>query len=140
MEEYKRPEYHFVRNPGGLSGSELAKLSDDELSRHLSGDSYQREKKNYRIKSGYIIREIAGEYAIVPAGTECEALPENTVTAPDSSAVFIWKSFEQPSTLEDVVIRGMLEYGVAEDKMRSSVERFAADALECKILEEVNKL
>ena len=58
MKEYKRPEYHFVRNPGGLSGSELAKLSDDELSRYLSGDSYQREKKKYRIKSGYILREI----------------------------------------------------------------------------------
>lgn len=140
MKDYKSPEYHFVRNPGGLSGSELAKLSDDELSRYLSGDSYQREKKKYRIKSGYILREIAGEYAIVPAGSESESPLENTVMAPNGSAVFIWKSFEQPSTLEDVVIQGMLEYGMTEDRMRRLVESFVADALECKILEEVNKL
>ncbi|MDY4583512.1 MAG: PqqD family protein, partial [Candidatus Faecousia sp.] len=118
MKEYKSPEYHFVRNPGGLSGSELAKLSDDELSRYLSGDSYQREKKKYRIKSGYILREIAGEYAIVPAGAESDSPLENTVMAPNGSAVFIWKHFEEPSTLEDVVVQGMLEYDVTEDRMR----------------------
>ena len=140
MKEYKSPEYHFVRNPGGLSGSELAKLSDDELSRYLSGDSYQREKKKYRIKSGYILRKIAGEYAIVCAGAGRENPLENMAMTPNGSAVFIWKNFEQPSTMEDVVIRGMLEYDVTEDRMRRSVERFVADALECKILEEVDKL
>lgn len=137
MKEYKSPEYHFVRNPGGLSGSELAKLSDDELSRYLSGDSYQREKKKYRIKSGYILREIAGEYAIVPAGAESDSPLENTVMAPNGSAVFIWKHFEEPSTLEDVVVQGMLEYDVTEDRMRRSVENFVTDALNYKILEEV---
>ena len=137
MKEYKSPEYHFVRNLGGLSGSELAKLSDDELSRYLSGDSYQREKKKYRIKPGYILREIAGEYAIVPAGAENKSLLENTVMAPNGSAVFIWKHFEEPSTLEDVVVQGMLEYDVTEDRMRRSVENFVTDALNYKILEEV---
>ena len=137
MKEYKSPEYHFVRNPGGLSGSELAKLSDDELSRYLSGDSYQREKKKYRIKPGYILREIAGEYVIVPVGAESESPLENTVMAPNGSAVFIWKHFEEPSTLEDVVVQGMLEYDVTEDRMRRSVENFVTDALNYKILEEV---
>ena len=136
MKEYKSPEYHFVRNPGGLSGSELAKLSDDELSRYLSGDSYQREKKKYRIKPGYILREIAGEYVIVPVGAESESPLENTVMAPNGSAVFIWKHFEEPSTLEDVVVQGMLEYDVTEDRMRRSVENFVTDALNYKILEE----
>lgn len=138
MKEYKSPEFHFVRNPGGLSGNELAKLSDDELSRHLNDDSYQWEKKKYLIKSGYILRKIAGEYAIVPAGAENESPLENTVMAPNSSAVFIWKSFEQPSTLEDVVIQGMLEYEVEEETIRRSVKRFVKEMLEYKILEEVD--
>ena len=137
MKEYKSPEYHFVRNPGGLSGSELAKLSDDELSRYLSGDSYQREKKKYRIKSGYILREIAGEYVIVPVGAESESPLENTVMAPNGSAVFIWKHFEEPSTLEDVVVQGMLEYEVEEETIRRSIKRFINEMLEYQILEEV---
>ena len=135
MGEYKRPE--SVRNPGGLSGNELAKLSDDGPSRYLHDDSYQREKKKYRIKPGYILREIAGEYAIVPAGAESDSPLENTVMAPNGSAVFIWKHFEEPSTLEDVVVQGMLEYDVTEDRMRRSVENFVTDALNYKILEEV---
>ena len=136
MKEYKKPEFHFVRNPGGLSGDELAKLSDDELSRYLKDDRYQLEKKKYRIRPDFILREIAGEYAIVPVGTESGNPLENTVMAPNGSAVFIWKNFEQPSTLEDVVIRGMLEYDVAEERMRRSVENFVIDALNYKILEE----
>lgn len=136
MKEYKSPEYHFVRNPGGLSGSELAKLSEDELSRYLSGDSYQREKKKYRIKPGYILREIAGEYAIVPAGAESESPLENTVMAPNGSAVFIWKSFEQASTIEDVMIKCLLEYDVTEEVLRKELTIFVTEALEYKILEE----
>ena len=134
MGEYKRPE--SVRNPGGLSGNELAKLSDDGPSRYLHDDSYQREKKKYRIKPGYILREIAGEYVIVPVGAESKSPLENTVMAPNGSAVFIWKHFEEPSTLEDVVVQGMLEYDVTEDRMRRSVENFVTDALNYKILEE----
>ena len=138
MKEYKRPEYHFVRNPGGLSGGELVKLSDDELSRYLNSGSYLQEKKKYQIRPDFILREIAGEYAIVPVGTGNGNPLENTVMAPNGSAVFIWKSFEQPSTLGDVVVRGMLEYDVAEDILRRSVENFVADALDYKILEEVS--
>ena len=138
MKEYKRPEYHFVRNPGGLSGSELAKLSDDELSRYLKDNRYLQEKKKYRIRDGYILREIAGEYAIVPAGAGSESPLENTVMSPNGSAVFIWKNFEQPSTLEDVVIQGMLEYEAEEDTIRRSIKRFIKEMLEYKILEEVD--
>lgn len=74
---------------------------------------------------------------IVPAGAESKSPLENTVMAPNGSAVFIWKHFEEPSTLEDVVVQGMLEYDVTEDRMRRSVENFVTDALNYKILEEV---
>ena len=136
MKEYKRPEFHFVRNPGGLSGDELAKLSDDDLSRYLKEDSYLQEKKKYRIKPDFILREIAGEYAIVPIGSD--SMFSNAVMAPNDSAVFLWKAFEQPSTIQDTVAKGMLEYEVAEDTIRRSIERFVKEMLEYKILEEVD--
>ena len=63
---------------------------------------------------------------------------ENTVMAPNGSAVFIWKSFEQPSTLEDVVIQGIMEYEVEEETIRRSIKRFIKEMLEYKILEEVD--
>ena len=135
VKRYKKPEYHFVRNNGGLSGDEIAKLSEDELAEYFSRDSFREQKKKYRIKSGYILREIAGEYAIVPVDTE--SVFSNAVMAPNDSAVFLWKAFEQPSTIEDVVRKGLQEYDVTEDVIRNSTEHFIEESLKYKILEEV---
>lgn len=137
MNTYKKPELHFDGNPGELSGDEIEKLPDEELSKYLSRDSFQQKKKKYRISQGYLLREIAGEYAIVPVAAETESPLENTVMVPNDSAVFIWKSFEEPSTVDDVVSRGMQEYDIEESALRKAVERFVKESLEYKILEEV---
>lgn len=135
MKQYKKPEFHFVRNTGGLSGDKIAKLSDDELTEYLGKDSYAKEKKKYRIKPGFILREIAGEYTIIPV--DDESLIGNAMMAPNHSAVFLWKAFEQPSTIQDVVVQGMQEYDVTEETIRNSTEHFVKESLEYKILEEV---
>lgn len=137
MRKYKKPEFHFIRNSGGLSDEEIVKLSDDQLTQYLKQDSMLQEKKRYRVKSDFILREIAGEYAIVPIGSD--SMFSNAVMAPNDSAVFLWKAFEQPSTIQDTVAKGMLEYEVAEDTIRRSIERFVKEMLEYKILEEVDQ-
>lgn len=95
-------------------------------------------RKRYRISPGYLLREIAGEYAIVPVAAGADSPLENTVMAPNDTAVFLWKSFEQPSTIEDVVARGLLEYQVEENRLRSAVEKFVAESMAYRILEEVD--
>ena len=136
MEKYINTEYHFVRNSGGLSGKELAKLSDDELAEYLRQDSILQEKKKYRINPDFILREIAGEYTIIP--TSGDNVFSNAVMAPNGTAVFLWEAFQQPSTIQDVVVEGMLEYEVTEDIIRKSIEHFVKEMLEYKILEEVD--
>ena len=136
MERYINTEYHFVRNSGGLSGKELAKLSDDELAEYLRQDSILQEKKKYRINPDFILREIAGEYTIIPIGGD--NVFSNAVMAPNGTAVFLWEAFQQPSTIQDVVVEGMLEYEVTEDIIRKSIEHFVKEMLEYKILEEVD--
>ena len=136
MEKYVNTEYHFVRNSGGLSGKELAKLSDDELAEYLRQDSILQEKKKYRINPDFILREIAGEYTIIPI--DGDNVFSNAVMAPNGTAVFLWEAFQQPSTIQDVVVEGMLEYEVTEDIIRKSIEHFVKEMLEYKILEEVD--
>ena len=135
MKEYKRPEFHFVRNPGGLSGNELARLSDDELSRYLKDNRYLQEKKKYRIKPDFILREIAGEYAIVPVGSDNAF--SNAMMAPNHTAVFLWKEFEHASTIQDVVIHAMEQYDTEEERIRESVDKFVKESLKYQVLEEV---
>lgn len=136
MDKYINTEYHFVRNSGGLSGKELAKLSDGELAEYLRQDSILQEKKKYRINPDFILREIAGEYTIIPTGGD--NVFSNAVMAPNGTAVFLWEAFQQPSTIQDVVVEGMMEYEVTEDIIRKSIEHFVKEMLEYKILEEVD--
>ena len=70
VQKFQKPEYHFVRNSGGLYGRTFTELSDDSLAEYLRQDSMLKEKKRYRISSEFILREIAGEYAIVPLDAE----------------------------------------------------------------------
>ena len=135
MEKYVNTEYHFVRNSGGLSGKELAKLSDDELAEYLRQDSILQEKKKYRINPDFILREIAGEYTIIPTGGN--NVFSNAVMAPNETAVFLWKAFQQPSTIQDVVVEAMQKYDATEEQIYNSISNFVKQSLEFKVLEEV---
>lgn len=135
MEKYVNTEYHFVRNSGGLSGKELAKLSDDELAEYLRQDSILQEKKKYRINPDFILREIAGEYTIIPIGSD--NVFSNAVMAPNETAVFLWEAFQQPSTIQDVVVEAMQKYDATEEQIYKSISNFVKQSLEFKVLEEV---
>lgn len=135
MEKYINTECHFVRNSGGLSGKELAKLSDDELAEYLRQDSILQEKKKYRINPDFILREIAGEYTIIPIGGD--NVFSNAVMAPNGTAVFLWEAFQQPSTIQDVVVEAMQKYDVTEEQIYKSISNFVKQSLEFKVLEEV---
>lgn len=135
VEKYVNTEYHFVRNSGGLSGKELAKLSDDELAEYLRQDSILQEKKKYRINPDFILREIAGEYTIIPIGGD--NVFSNAVMAPNGTAVFLWEAFQQPSTIQDVVVEAMQKYDVTEEQIYKSISNFVKQSLEFKVLEEV---
>lgn len=135
MEKYINTEYHFVRNSGGLSGKELAKLSDDELAEYLRQDSILQEKKKYRINPDFILREIAGEYTIIPIGSD--NVFSNAVMAPNGTAVFLWEAFQQPSTIQDVAVEAMQKYDVTEEQIYKSISNFVKQSLEFKVLEEV---
>ena len=135
MEKYVNTESHFVRNSGGLSGKELAKLSDDELAEYLRQDSILQEKKKYRINPDFILREIAGEYTIIPTGGD--NVFSNAVMAPNGTAVFLWEAFQQPSTIQDVVVEAMQKYDATEEQIYNSISNFVKQSLEFKVLEEV---
>ena len=93
------------------------------------------EKKKYQINPDYILRQIGGEYAIIPVGTEC--LISNAVMTPNESAVFLWKAFQQPSTEDDVVKKVMQEYDGVPEIIRRDVHCFLVQAYNCQILREV---
>ena len=51
-----------------ISCFSVKELSDEELEEYLKRIGYEQAKKRYRIHPDFALREIAGEYAIVPLG------------------------------------------------------------------------
>lgn len=134
MKEDNKPTHQGACDSGSRSKDDSVMISEDKQTGYAKSGDVAENKKKYRIRPQYILREIAGEYAIIPVDTDSPM--ENAVMAPNETAVFIWKCFEEPSTLGEVVARGMQEYDVAEEKLRNAVGRFVKESLEYKILEE----
>ncbi len=134
MKPYVKPEIHFVPNTGNLSGKEIANLSDEELLEYLTKNKFFEEKKKYRIKDGYLMREIAGENTIISSDPNNEM--ENGIMSPNGSASLMWEVFQKPSTKEDAVQQVVAEYNVKIEKARNAVQRFVNELLQYKVLEE----
>ena len=92
--------------------------------------------KRYRMSPDFVLREIAGEYAIIPLGEG--TVFSNTMMTPNRTAAFLWKSFSEPSTEEDVVRRVMEQFDGDEAAIRRDVKRFVTDTLKNKVLMEVD--
>lgn len=114
----------------------MLQLSDEELEEYLKRIGYEQAKKRYRIHPDFALREIAGEYAIVPLG-ETQFFT-NAMMTPNKTAAFLWQAFSEPSTEEDVVMRALERFDGAEADIRRDVERFIKESLEKQVLVEVD--
>lgn len=86
-----------------------------------------------RIEKEFILREIAGDYVIVPTGKT--ALEFNGLITVNELGGFIWKKMQQEITKEKLVSDILNEYEVEEETDRNDLEEFLHRLAECGILE-----
>lgn len=134
--EFVKPEMHFVRCEGELTGEEMLQLSDEELEEYLKRIGYEQAKKRYQIHPDFALREIAGEFAIVPLG-ETQFF-SNAMMTPNKTAAFLWQAFSEPSTEEDVVLRALERFDGEEADIRRDVEMFMKETMKRQALVEVD--
>ena len=91
----------------------------------LSVESREEEKK-YRIRPEYLLREIAGEYAIVPV--DSGGVLSNAVMVPNETAAAIWKIFQEPHTVSEAVHIVREEYEVSEETAGAAVRKFIKES------------
>lgn len=134
--KFDKPEMHYIRCEGELTGEEMLQLSDEELEEYLKRIGYEQAKKRYQIHPDFALREIAGEYAIVPLG-ETQFFT-NAMMTPNKTAAFLWQAFSEPSTEEDVVLRALERFDGEEAAIRRDVEMFMKDTMKRQVLVEVD--
>lgn len=85
-----------------------------------------------RINKEFVLREIAGDYVIIPTGQT--VLEFNGLITVNEVGVSLWNMLQQEVT-EDELVRGILEeYEVEEEVAREDIREFLDTLVNGKIL------
>lgn len=85
-----------------------------------------------RVDSGFVLREIAGDYVIIPTGKI--VLTFNGLITVNEVGVAIWNMLQNEVTFEEIVKGILEEYDVEEAVARQDVEEFLKKLEENSIL------
>ena len=85
-----------------------------------------------RVDDGFVLREIAGDYVIIPTGKT--VLDFNGMITVNEVGVSIWKMLQEETTIENIV-KGILgEYDADEETVKADVQEFLDRIKEAGIL------
>lgn len=85
-----------------------------------------------KLKDGFVLREIAGEWMAIAVGTRTAEFPG--VIALSETAAFVWKRLEEGDDLERIVTAVTEEFDVDIDTARKDTEEFIKQLCEKGLL------
>lgn len=86
-----------------------------------------------KIKNGFMIREVAGQWVVVPLGER--VVDFNGIMTLSESGALLWKALEQDTLEEDLVAEILKEYEVDKETAKNDVLEFIATLKEKNIIE-----
>ncbi len=86
-----------------------------------------------RIKEGFIVKEIAGQYVVIALGAASKIF--NGIIKLNDSGKFIWDKLSGGAEAEDIVDAMLEEYDVDRETATADVEKFVAELKGANILE-----
>jgi len=96
----------------------------------------------YRIKNGYMVRNIADEWIILP--TDNASHDFNGMMLINESGAFIWKELEDGNDKEALINALFMEYNVDRETAEKDIEEFLNTLSNCGLLldnnEDINEL
>jgi hypothetical protein len=85
-----------------------------------------------KIKDGYLLREVAGNYIVVAVG---EAVKEfNGVINLNDTGAFLWRILQDGATEEELLNALLTEYEVEKELAEKDVKAFVAKLTEAKLV------
>ena len=85
-----------------------------------------------RVDDGFVLREIAGDYVIIPTGKT--VLDFNGMVTVNEVGVSIWKMLQEETTFENIVQGILDEYDADEETVKADVQEFLDRIKEAGIL------
>lgn len=88
----------------------------------LPSDPQWNESKCYRVKSGFMLREIAGEYLAIPV--ELASTDESCMAVLNEQGKFLWEQLMETKTLSQLIAAMTECYEVSEEEARADIIEF----------------
>lgn len=86
-----------------------------------------------KIKDGFMLREVAGQWVVVPLGER--VVEFNGIMTLSESGAMLWKLMEEDAVEEDMVKATLAEYSIDEETARSDIREFIASLKDKDLLE-----
>lgn len=86
-----------------------------------------------KINGEFVLREIAGEFILVPIGSAAQEL--NGMISVNEIGVFIWRKLEAGCSYEQLLESIIDEYEVSYDTAKSDLDEFLSQMKEAKLIE-----
>ena len=87
-----------------------------------------------KIKSGYVLREIVGEYFIIPIGAE--SINNNRMITVNETGKTIWEALQKDISIDGLMKIMLDTYDVDEQVLRADVDDFLAKIRGAGLLED----
>ncbi len=85
-----------------------------------------------KIKDGFLLKEVAGNYVVVPVGN----VSFNGMLSLNETGFMIWKMLETECEESDIVKKFLSEYDVSEEKAKEDISAFIQKLKAAGILDE----
>lgn len=86
-----------------------------------------------KIEKEFILREIAGDYVIIPTGKT--TLELNGLITVNELGAFLWEKLQEDITKEELVKAVLAEYEIDQETVEKDVDEFLEELVKNRILE-----
>ena len=97
-------------------------------------DQILQASVKYRANPDFLMREIGGEYVLVPVGQA--GLFENSMLSLNATCGYLWKMFQMPCTIDQAVEKAQADFDGPADEIERDVRLFVREYLKYKLLVE----
>lgn len=118
---YTKPKIYYFPNRGNIPNNLLSSLSDKELAQYMQKCKDIEYTKVYKANPNIIMREVDGDCLLIPTGSDVAI---NGLITLNPIAQFLWKQFQTPSTIPEVLTKAREKYDDEEGCMEQEIRGF----------------
>lgn len=87
-----------------------------------------------KIKDGFMMREVAGKYVVVPVGAGANTF--KGMIQMNGLGAFLWTKLKEEQTKESLTEAVLEHYNASPDQVETDVKKFLVQLLDAGVLEE----